>query len=160
MDMKKLTEKQLRNVVENHQLKHAFDKPEYAAALDELQRRSAPSLDLDTTIRRILESANSSDFLSYGDVAKANGCDWVSVRRQMPRHLDLVLAKAHARGAPLITAIVVNDANRLTGALEASSLSGFIAGAERLGFKVEDAETFLRAHQAATFDFARINQTL
>ncbi len=155
MDVTKLTEQQLKNVIANHQRQMAFDRPEYAAALEELQNRSSPSLDLDTTIRCILKSARDDKFLSYGDVAKANGCDWTKVRRQMPRHLDLVLAKAHARGAPLITAIVVNDTNRHTGALEESSMSGFVAGAERLGLKVDDPESFLRTHQEATFEFAK-----
>lgn len=160
MDVKKLSEQGLKNVIENHQREMAFDRPEYAAALEELQNRRSPSLDLDRTIKCILASAKTDHFLSYGDVAKANGCDWSSVRRQMPRHLDLVLAKAHARGAPLITAIVVNDSNRQTGALEESSMSGFVAGAERLGLKVDDAEAFLRAHQSATFEFAKHNRSL
>ena len=151
---------QLRNIIENHERARAFDKPAYFAALEELQRRQGPQLDLDKTIGCILSAANRGKFISYGDVAKANDCNWQTVRRQMPRHLDLVLAKAHARKAPLITANVVNEINRETGDLEDASLSGFVAGALRLGIAVDEPRPFLRAQQQATFEFARANLTL
>lgn len=160
MDMPSLTIAQLRNVVENHERQRAFDRPDYVAALEELQNRQGPHLKIDTTVRSILSAAAERRFISYGDVAKANGCAWQTVRRQIPRHLDLVLGKAHARNAPLITAIVVNEVNRKTGELEDSSLAGFIAGAGRLGISVTDARGFLKEQQAATFDFAVSNKAL
>lgn len=160
MDTSTMTNDQLRNIIENHQRQQAFHLPVYAAALDELQRREGPSLNLDVTIKRILQAAASRAFLSYGDVADANGCAWQAVRRQMPKHLDRVLAKAHARQAPLITSIVVNATNRDTGDLEAASLSGFIAGAERLGLRVADPKEFLREQQQATFRYAADHRAL
>lgn len=160
MLVSEMTDEQLRNLIANHQKHRAFDQPVYTEALEELQRREGPSLKLDTTIKRILASAAAGEFLTYGDVAKANGCEWVKVRRQMPRHLDRVLAKAHARQAPLITAIVVNEVNRKTGALEESSLSGFIAGAERLGLRISDPNAFLLEQQQATFSYAADHRTL
>lgn len=160
MNVDTMTDTELRNLIVNHQDKKAFDKPIYAAALDELQRREGPSLNLDVTIKCILQAAATSSFLSYGDVADANGCAWQTVRRQMPKHLDRVLAKAHGRGAPLITSIVVNAQNRTTGTLEATSLSGFIAGAERLGMCIQDPEGFLREHQKSTFAYAANHRTL
>ncbi|MDQ8027327.1 MAG: hypothetical protein REJ23_01265 [Brevundimonas sp.] len=160
MNTSTMTNDQLRNIIENHQRQQAFHLPAYAAALDELQCREGPSLSLDVTIKRILLAAASRSFLSYGDVADANGCAWQAVRRQMPKHLDRVLAKAHARQAPLITSIVVNATNRATGDLEAASLSGFIAGAERLGLRVADPNEFLREQQEATFRFAADHRAL
>lgn len=155
-----MTDEQLRNVIANHQKRRAFDRPVYTEALEELQRREGPSLTLDTTIKSILASAAVGEFLTYGDLAKANGCEWVKVRRQMPRHLDRVLAKAHARQAPLITSIVVNEGGRNTGHLEDSSLAGFVAGAERLGIDVDNPEAFLRREQEATFKYAAIQSSL
>lgn len=160
MNTSAMTNDQLRNIIENHQRQQAFHLPAYAAALDELQRREGPSLNLEVTIKRILQAAASRSFLSYGDVADANGCSWQAVRRQMPKHLDRVLAKAHGRGAPLITSIVVNAENRLTGKLEPASLGGFIAGAERLGIKALDPEAFLQEQQSATFEYALSHRTL
>lgn len=160
MDMTALSLAQLHNVVENHERQRAFDRPDYVAALDEIQFRQGPHLKIDTTVKCILDAAKERKFVSYGDLAKANGCAWQTVRRQMPRHLDLVLGKARARRAPLITAIVVNDINRATGDLEDSSLAGFVAGAERLGIFVTDAKAFLRQQQAATFEFAAMSRTL
>ncbi|WP_145998298.1 hypothetical protein [Caulobacter flavus] len=160
MKVADLTNEQLSALIANHQKQGAFDRPLYAEALDELQRRDGPGLDLEVTIKCILGAAAVGSFLSYGDVAKANGCEWNKVRRQIPRHLDRVLAKAHARKAPLITSIVVNDKNRETGDLEESSLNGFVAGAERLGIMVEDPVEFLRREQEATFLFAERHGTL
>lgn len=160
MNLDEMTDQGLRNLIANHQDKQAFDRPIYAAALDELQRREGPTLNLDVTIKRILLAAASRSFLSYGDVADANGCAWQAVRRQMPKHLDRVLAKAHARQAPLITSIVVNANNRKTGDLEPASLGGFIAGAERLGLQVSDPKEFLREQQEATFNFAAEHRAL
>lgn len=160
MNLQDMTDQQLRNLIANHEIKQVFDRPIYAAALDELQRREGPTLNLDVTIKSILHAAASRLFLSYGEVADANGCAWQSVRRQMPKHLDRVLAKAHARQAPLITSIVVNANNRQTGNLEATSLSGFIAGAERLGIRVINPDAFLREQQEATFEFGAINRAL
>lgn len=155
-----MSDQELRNLIANHQRHRAFDKPAYTAALDELQVREGASLSLDVSINCILAAASARAFLSYGDVADANACTWQAVRRQMPKHLDRVLAKAHGRGAPLITSIVVNAENRQTGKLEPASLSGFIAGAERLGIDVQDPEAFLREQQDATFDYAARHQTL
>lgn len=160
MDVAKLSEQQLKALIKNHEDKKAFDRTEYAAALHELQRRKGPTLDLDRTINAILANARSGTFITYGDVAKANGCDWSAVRRKMPQHLDLVLAKANAIGAPLITAIVVPEKSRKSGDLEETSMKGFIGGAERLGLRVLDVQAFLREQQQATFEYARNGGTL
>jgi 5-methylcytosine-specific restriction protein B len=160
MDVTKLSDEQLKALIRNHEDKKAFDRPDYAAALDELQRRKGPTLELDRTIKAILANARSGAFITYGDVAKANDCDWSVVRRKIPQHLDLVLAKANALGAPLITAIVVPEKSRKSGNLEETSMKGFVGGAERLGLRVLDNEAFLRAQQQATFEYAQRGGTL
>ena len=40
-------------------------------------------LDLQTTYKTILEAARDGRFISYGDLAQANGAKWQKVRRAM-----------------------------------------------------------------------------
>lgn len=57
-------------------------------------------------------------------------------------HLDLLLDLCHARGLPLLTAICVNQNRVAEGELEEEALTGFIAGARRLGFGFTDRRAF------------------
>lgn len=155
MNLADLTVEQLKNLIANHEDKKRTDATLYAEAVEMLQTRQAGTLNIDKTVSCILASAARGEFLTYGDVARANGADWKSVRRPMAQHLDLVLKKSHARGAPMITAIVVNEPGRLSGDLADESLKGFIQGVERLGISVDDAEAFLREQQTETFDYAK-----
>jgi len=116
------------------------------------------ALNIDRSIETILDAARRGDFISYGDVAKANGLEWsFTMNHLMPKHLDMILAKADARGWPLITAVVVNKQNIRSGKLEEKSLSGFVSGARGLGYEVgeSDRQTFLEEQQRETFAFAK-----
>jgi len=147
--------RELRNLAANYERLGKTDAAEYQAALDELQSRDPLKLNIDRSISAIMAAAKDGRFISYGEVARANGLDWsYALNRQMPKHLDLILAKAYGSGLPLITSIVVNQKHIRSGQLEASSLKGFIAGAKRLGQKVEDEAAYLRDQQRRTFAFA------
>lgn len=116
------------------------------------------TLNIDRSIAAILESARQGDFISYGDVAKASGLEWsFTMNRLMPKHLDMILAKADDQGWPLITANVVNKQNTRSGKLEEQSLSGFVSCARRLGYEVGDSDrqAFLEDQQRETFAFAK-----
>lgn len=116
------------------------------------------TLNIDRSIAAILEAARREDFISYGAVAKASGFDWsFTMNHLMPKHLDMILAKADARGWPLITAAVVNKQNIGSGKLEEKSLSGFVSGARGLGYEVGDSDrhAFLEEQQRETFAFAK-----
>jgi 5-methylcytosine-specific restriction protein B len=119
------------------------------------------TLNIDRSIAAILEAARQGKFISYGDVAKANGFAWsFTMNHLMPKHLDMVLTKADTRGWPLITAVVVNKQNILSGKLEEKSLSGFVSGARGLGYDVgdNDRHAFLEEQQRETFAFAKTYQ--
>ncbi|CAN5407351.1 hypothetical protein BH09PSE1_BH09PSE1_11310 [soil metagenome] len=114
------------------------------------------NLNLDKSIAAILDAAQRAKFISYGDVAKANGIEWsFAMNRLMPKHLDMILAKSDAKGWPLITSIVVNKPNILSGKLEDTALMGFISGAKGLGYEVAEADrqVFLEEQQRETFAF-------
>ena len=112
------------------------------------------SLDLQTTYRAILDAARQHRFISYGDLAKANGADWNKVWRNMPRHLGELVKLAIERGWPLLSAIVVSQSNLETGTLDGDTLKGFISAAREFGLDVDDPQTFVKEQQKATFDWA------
>ena len=58
-------------------------------------------MDLQTTYRAILDAARSRRYISYGDLAKANGADWKKVRFDMNFHLGNLMELAAKRGWPI-----------------------------------------------------------
>lgn len=111
-------------------------------------------LDLQTTYAAILNAAREHRFISYGDLAKANGAEWQKVRYEMNRHLGELVGLAVERGWPMPSAIVVNQQSLQTGALEGSAREGFLAAARDCGLSIGDPETFVREQQERLFAWA------
>jgi 5-methylcytosine-specific restriction protein B len=111
-------------------------------------------LDLQTTYRAILDAARKRRFISYGELAKANGADWHKVRYEMNRHLGKLVHIAVDRGWPMPSAIVVNQQNLESGTLDGSAREGFLAAARDSGLKVDDPAAFVRQQQDALFAWA------
>lgn len=102
----------------------------------------------------IMDAAQKGRYLSYSEVAAANGLEWsFELSRNINKLLNEVLCRAHAGGLPLITSIVVNKPNLKTGALNANALRGFVKCAVGLGYEVDaaNAEGFLADQQRETF---------
>src|SRR3546814_12491644 len=110
------------------------------------------TLDLQTSYRAILGAARERRFISYGDLAKANGAEWQKVRRAMNRHLSDLVEIATDRGWPMPSAIVVNKNNVETGALDGEARDGFINAARSFGYDVPDPASFVAQQQEARFD--------
>ena len=113
-----------------------------------------PRLTVGTTLVLIRAAARSRTYVSYGDVAFANGAEWTRVRRRIGDHLKSVCAVTLARGGPLVTSIVVNKRHVRTGEMEDETRAGFLSAARELGFQWTDGRAFLRAQQEATFRWA------
>ena len=111
-------------------------------------------LDLQKTYTSILKAARQHRFISYGDIAKANGADWQKVRRPMNRHLGQLVALAVERGWPMLSAIVVNQQSLATGLLDGPAREGFLAAARDSGIKVEEPDEFVKSQQEALFAWA------
>lgn len=111
-------------------------------------------LDLNTTYKAILEAARARKFISYGDLAKANGANWQKVRRAMNHHLGDLVEIAAERGWPMPSAIVVNKSNIETGTLDGEARDGFINAAKIFGFDISDPAAFVEEQQAAMFEWA------
>lgn len=111
-------------------------------------------LDLQRTYSAVLKAARERRFISYGDVAKANGADWQKVRRPMNRHLGELVSLAVKRGWPMVSAIVVNQQNLESGTLEGTARDGFLTAARESGLKVDDPDAFVTSQQEAVFSWA------
>ena len=81
--------------------------------------------------------------------------DWNAVRYPMNTHLGDIVAYAHHKGWPMLSAVVVNQQHVDTGAMEESTLRGFVEAAKWLGHQVNDPEVFLRDQQEAVFAWAK-----
>jgi 5-methylcytosine-specific restriction protein B len=111
-------------------------------------------LDLTTTYQAILDAARHQRFISYGELAKANGAEWQKVRYEMNRHLGELVQFAVDRGWPMLSAIVVNQQNLETGTLDGLAREGFLAAAIDSGLKIDDPDTFVQQQQDALFLWA------
>lgn len=112
------------------------------------------ALDLQTTYSAILSAAREHRFISYGDLAKANGAVWQNVRYKMNTHLGDLVRIAAERGWPMPSALVVNQGNVKTGKLDGTAREGFITAAKQFGFEVDDPADFVEKQQQAMFAWA------
>ena len=111
-------------------------------------------LDLQTTYRAILDAARERRFVSYGDLAKANGAAWSEVRFDLYGQLGHLMELASERGWPIPSSIVVNQRDVATGTLDGSAREGFIGAAKELGFDIQDVDAFVEAQQQKMFEWA------
>lgn len=145
----------LRNFVANYRRAKKTDHSFYQDVLAEIARRTGKGLDFDTTCRLVREAASAGRFLSYKQLADGSGANWSHVRHAMNAHLGDLVEYAHRSGWPLLSAIVVNQSNVETGAMDPSTLRGFAAAARELGYRFVNAEQFLRDQQQLVFRWAK-----
>jgi hypothetical protein len=108
IDLSTLDDDRLRTFISNHEDAGATERPAYAAAVDEWNRRKGGCLEFKLTLALVRAAAAERRFLSYGEIADAHGADWDHVRYPMNSHLWALVRHAHARRWPLLSAIIVN----------------------------------------------------
>jgi hypothetical protein len=155
LDVAKLSDKQLTNIIENHRRKGATHSRVYVDALAEQARRTGKGLDFDKSFEVIRRAAAENRFVSYKELADASGADWNQVHYSIGGHLWSLVEYAHRNGWPLLSAVVVNKQNVMSGSMEPETLKGFIAAARKLGFSITDEESFLREQQHRVFEWAK-----
>ncbi|HEV2651035.1 MAG TPA: hypothetical protein VGU69_07255 [Rhizomicrobium sp.] len=144
--------------IRRHQDQGKTDSDLYRALVEELARRNSKTLNVEKSIEYLRHTAKTPrTFVSYKDVALANGVDFSKVRYQMGKHLDVILQICHARRWPLLTSLCVKQSEVETGKLSGDSLKGFVEGARRLGIVVTDPEAFLNECQTACWKWAESN---
>ncbi len=114
----------------------------------------ANDLNLQTTYSAILAAARKGDFISYGDLVKANGANFRRERHNLNRQLGDLIELAAMRDWPLLTAIVVTQENIKTGKLDDKAEKGFVDAAKKFGLDVDDIATFIKKQQSAVFRWA------
>jgi len=155
IDVAKLSNQQLKNIIANHRKKGATDHALYIEALEEEARRTGKGLEFNKSFELIRRAAQQGRFVSYKELAVASGSDWKQVHYAIGKHLWSLVEYAHRKGWPMLSAIVVNQGNVATGSMEPETLKGFIAAARDLGFSVTDEEAFLREQQRRVFEWAQ-----
>lgn len=153
--LSKLTDQQLKNVIENHRRMAMTSESTYVEALAEQARRIGNGLDFNKSYSAIWRSAVQGRFISYKDLADASGAEWSKVHHSIGRHLWSLVEYAHRKGWPMLSAVVVNKTNVASGSMEPETLKGFIAAAKELGLSITDEEAFLRDQQKRVFEWAR-----
>jgi hypothetical protein len=154
IEVTKLTDEQLNNVIDNHRRKGATNSPLYLDALAEEARRTGGGLDFEKSFEIIRRAAAEGRFVSYKELADASGADWNQVHYSVGRHLWALVEYAQRKGWPMLSAIVVNKQNLANGKMEPGTLKGFLAAARELGYSVIDEEAFLREQQQRVFKSA------
>lgn len=155
IDVALLDDAGLETLQEDCRRRGALQTAVFGRAVIELARRRTSPLDLHRTMALVRWAASQRRFLSYGDVARAQNLSWDRVRYAMNEHLILLARWARQQDLPMLSAIVVNQQNALTGRMNSATLKGFAAAAEWLGYAVDDPDTFLREQQAACFAWGR-----
>jgi hypothetical protein len=155
IDVAKLSEIELENLMENHRQKGATHLPAYVAAMRKLERRKGKGLDFEKSYRLILQAAKEERFLSIRSWLTAAKQKWEMVHYSLGAHLWKLVEYAHLKGWPMLSAIVVNKPNVATGKMESDTLKGFIGAARQLGYQVTDEEAFLKEQQSRVFDWAK-----
>jgi len=155
MNVAKLSDAELQNLMANHRRLKATDRPLYGQAAEEWNRRHGGGLNLERSIAHLRAAAGQGRFVCYGELAEANGMSWDKARYPMDTHLGMLVEHAHHRGWPLLSAMVVNKQHLTTGAMEPETLAGFTKAATELGYNVGEPAAFLRSEQARCFEWGR-----
>jgi hypothetical protein len=147
VDFSKETDQNIANLLENYTRAKLFDDGRYRSLLEEKAKRDSKKhgLSVEVSLEFLKGAAEKGFCVSYSDLARANNVSWSVARPRFngPHgHLDRLLEVCHARHLPLLTAICVNKDNVVSGELDATALSGFAAGARRVGYSVVDERAF------------------
>jgi hypothetical protein len=154
INVKELTDEQLKNLIDNHRRQKVTRAPVYLEALREWQIRKGKGLDFDKSFKIIKAAAKEHRFLSYKELADASGADWDQVHYAMNGHLWDLVEFADRNHWPMLSAVVVNKANVGTGKMEPETLTGFIGAARLLEYSITDEQGFLREQQDRVFAWA------
>ena len=157
-ELSKKTNSEIDAWIANHERLGKTTAELYQALIEERNRRHGHGLTIEKSVAALTAAAKRREFISYGELAEANGVPWTQARHRMNGkhgHLDDILAYCHAKTIPLRTAIVVQKGKLSTGDMDQFTLDGFIEGVQRLGIPVADAEHFLRDCQNHCFDWAQ-----
>jgi 5-methylcytosine-specific restriction protein B len=157
MGLKGKTDTEIDAWISNHERLGKTQSELYLALIEERNLRHGHGLSISKSIEAMIAAAKENRFISYGELADANGMEWAKARHRMNGkhgHLDDLLAYCHSKGMPLLTAIVVQKGKLDSGSMDQFTLDGFVEGVQRLGVAVADPDSFLKRCQQECFEWA------
>ena len=113
-----------------------------------------PVLRFEETYAAILAAARKRKFVTYGELAAASGVPWKQAWRPIAGHLDRFTEFTYQRDCPLLSSIVVNQANSDSGAIEGEQLEGLLKAAAMVDLSATNPQTFVREQQERVFTWA------
>jgi hypothetical protein len=155
IDPQALSDSELDTLIDNHRRHDKVLAELYLNALAERARRRGKGLSFEKSFELIRTAAKEGRYLSYKELADASGAVWMQVRYSIGQHLWDLVEYADRRGWPMLSAIVVNKPNVVTGEMEPETLRGFVGAARLLGHSVSDEAQFLREQQKQVFAWAQ-----
>lgn len=160
MDLSKQTDQQIDNLINNHIRHDKTAAPLFRELLEERVRRGQEKhlLNFQKSMLILIQTATDQTCLSYGQLAKASNVEWSKARYQMNGangHLDKLLELCHARGYPLLTALVVNQKGLNDGELEQTALKGFCEAANRLKIPIVNELEFHHQQRDASWRWGK-----
>ena len=117
---------------------------------------SAEELNFGASYRAILSAAREGEYISYKDLASEHGLDFPARRHVLFNHLGELAVQTTKRGWPILSSIVVNEANVDGGEYTKSNLNGFIAAARMCDMDVRDPRDLHQKHHNAVFAWAHV----
>jgi len=124
-DLAAKTDAELKTIIENHEKRQVWGTPLLLAARTELDRRQSAPLDLDTTLRLILDAAREGKFISYKDVADQSGQPWAKVYRKVVHHIGVLSRRELPRLGLMPSVMVVGRGEVHSGHLDEQKQAGF-----------------------------------
>lgn len=143
--------------ITNHERAGKTRSTLYQDLIVDRNRRHGKGLDIRISIAAMTKSAKENRYISYGDLAAANGLTWSKARLRMNgkyAHMDDLLAYCHSHEMPLLTAVVVGRNHLDSGEMDEETINGFVAGIRRLGVSVTEPIAFLKQCQSECFEWA------
>lgn len=159
LDLISKSDVEIDNWIANHERLKKTDSDLYRGLIAERNRRFGRGLKIEVSMRLLSEAAKAGRFVSYGELAEANGIVWSKARHLMNGkhgHLDDLLAYCNAHRLPLLTAIVVQKGKLDSGEMDDFTLAGFVEGAQRIGRDVTDSKIFLQKCQDECFAWGQV----
>ena len=148
------TKLELDSLIANNHPDRRGKRERYLAAQEERERRYPGGLNFEKTLGIVTRAAKEGRCVSYKDISTESGVTFNKVHWSVAGHLGRLVAYGRAKDLPMLSAVVVNDAEKAAGRLKPESLKGFAAFARTLGYEFDDEEAFFEEQQQAVFKAA------
>jgi len=158
LDYSSKTKIELDNIIANNHPDRSGNKERFLVASEERERRYPGALTFEKSLAAITQAAKEGRCISFKEMSTQNGVTFNKAHWSMAGHLGRLVFYGHVKGLPMLSTVVVNEAEKTTGKLKPENLAGLIKHARDIGYlKADeeiDEEAFVEAQQQAVFKAA------